>query len=394
MIVYLWTGFPSHRDGLLFRKGCLQILFVLFAECCCLACDGKLFIGSNDISCDSAVVSGDLHDVAALFVCCLVELRAEIAEVLHDLAADKSAVLADAGCESDIVHTVHGSGISTDILRYTIAERFDRECAELVAFIVALLKITEVRGLAVGESKDTGLLVEDRYDLCCGHVLFACDELDDRGIQIAAAGAHDQALKRGKTHGSVNALAIAYCGDAGAVAQVADDGLNAVVRLADHFSDLLGNEGVAGAVEAIAADLVIPVIVHGDRVHISLLGHGLMESSIKDSYHGSLGHQSLAGIHADEVGGVVQRSQIGDILDSLNNFISNDSGGSELLAAMDDAVADSADLVERLQNAGLSQRPFARRASVSELMTWNFREELPQLITRIFIFTSPFEIMP
>ena len=38
----------------------------------------------------------------------------------------------------------------------------------------------------------------------------------------------------------------------------------------------------------------------------------------------------------------------------------------------------------------LSQRPFAKTASVSELINWNFKEELPQLITKTFIEISPF----
>ena len=49
----------------------------------------------------------------------------------------------------------------------------------------------------------------------------------------------------------------------------------------------------------------------------------------------------------------MQRSQVGDFLDGLDDLVGNDDGGGELLAAMDDAVADSADLVEGLQDAGL-----------------------------------------
>ena len=36
----------------------------------------------------------------------------------------------------------------------------------------------------------------------------------------------------------------------------------------------------------------------------------------------------------------------------------------------------------------LSQRPFARTSSVSELISWYFRDELPQLITNTFMFSS------
>ena len=81
------------------------------------------------------------------------------------------------------------------------------------------------------------------------------------------------------------------------------------------------------------------------------LRHGLMESGIKNCDHGSVGHQSLAGINTDQVGGVVQRSKVGDFLDCLDDFVIDQYGGSELLAAMDDTMADCTDLVERLKDA-------------------------------------------
>ena len=108
---------------------------------------------------------------------------------------------------------------------------------------------------------------------------------------------------------------------------------------------------MAGAVETVTADFILVVIIHRKGIHISLLGHGLMESGIKNCDHGSVGHQSLAGINTDQVGGVVQRSKVGDFLDCLDDFVIDQYGGSELLAAMDDTMADCTDLVERLKDA-------------------------------------------
>ena len=223
------------------------------AECCSLTSNCKLLVGGDDICLDGAVIGGNLDDFAAALVGLFVKLDAEVAEVLHDFGANEAAVLADTGCESDVVNAVHGSSVSADILGNTIAECIDGQLAGLVACKIAVFQITEVGGLAVGQSEDTGLLVEDRYDLSGCHVLFACDELDDGGINVAAAGAHDQAFKGSKAHGSVDTLAIADSGNGSAVAQVADDGLDAVIRLAGDLCHLLGNEGVAGAVEAVTA---------------------------------------------------------------------------------------------------------------------------------------------
>ena len=65
------------------------------------------------------------------------------------------------------------------------------------------------------------------------------------------------------------------------------------------------------------------------------------------------GHKSLAGIDTDQVCRVVQRSEVGYFLDRLDNFICDENRRGELRAAVDDSMADSADLTQRLQNASL-----------------------------------------
>ena len=134
---------------------------------------------------------------------------------------------------------------------------------------------------------------------------------------------------------------------------MADDGLQIRVIFADDLRSFFGYERVAGAVEAVSADLVILIIAEGQGVHISFGGHGLMESGIKYGYHGRAGHQLLAGCHADQVGGVVQRRQVRNIFDRLDDFVIDHDRRSEGFAAVDDAVADRADLVEGLDHAGL-----------------------------------------
>ena len=49
----------------------------------------------------------------------------------------------------------------------------------------------------------------------------------------------------------------------------------------------------------------------------------------------------------------MQRSQIRNFLDRIDDFVVDHHRGCELLAAMDDAVADCTDLVERFQDTGL-----------------------------------------
>ena len=292
-------------------------------------------------------------DIRSLLVLFRVTCDAEVSKVCHNFLAYERAVLADAGCESDHVHAVHGCCVGADVLGNSVAECVYGQLSVLVAAKISLFQIAEVGGEAVGQSEDAGLLVEDIDYLCSGQVLFACDEVNDRGIEVAASGAHDQTLKRSKAHGCVHALAVQNCGDAGAVAKVADDRLAVIICLACNFRSFLGYEGVAGSVEAVSSDLIISVVIQRKRIHICLLGHCLMESGIKNCHHRCAGHQSLARVDTDQVCGIVKRSQVGNFLDRLYDFIRDDYGRCELLAAVDDSVADCADLAQGFENAGL-----------------------------------------
>ena len=129
-------------------------------------------------------------DVRSLLVLFRVACDAEISEVCHDFFTYERAVLADACCESDHINAVHGCCIRADILGNSVAECVYGQFSVLVAAKISLFQIAEVRGEAVGQSEDAGLLVEDVDYLRSSQVLFACDEINDRRIEVAASGAH------------------------------------------------------------------------------------------------------------------------------------------------------------------------------------------------------------
>ena len=70
-----------------------------------------------------------------------------------------------------------------------------------------------------------------------------------------------------------------------------------------------------------------------------------MEGGVKHSHHGGAGHQSLAGLNADDIGGVVQGSQRIALLDGSHDLVGDEHGGSKLLAAVDHAVTHRVDLL-------------------------------------------------
>ena len=120
---------------------------------------------------------------------------------------------------------------------------------------------------------------------------------------------------------------------------------------AHQLNGTLGDILVGGAVEAVAADGVVLVVLSGDGVAVSNGRHGHMERGVEHSDLGSGGHDSLAGADTHQVGGVVQGAQRNALLDGGNNVVIDDAGVKELHAAVQDAMAHSIDLVGGLDDA-------------------------------------------
>ena len=114
-----------------------------------------------------------------------------------------------------------------------------------------------------------------------------------------------------------------------------------------------GNIAVAAAVEAVAPDHVVRVILIRQGIHIGPPGHGLMEGGVEHGHLGHAGHGLLTGLDALEVGGIVEGAQGDDRPDAFLHGLVHDGGGGELLAAMEDAVAHGADLAHILHDPDL-----------------------------------------
>ena len=110
---------------------------------------------------------------------------------------------------------------------------------------------------------------------------------------------------------------------------------------------------VGGAVEAVAADVVILIVLGGNGVPVSLGGHGHMESGVEHGNLGSVGHNCLASPDTHEVSRVVEGSQGDARLNGLDAGIVNDAGIGELHAAMEHPVTHGINLVHGLDDAFL-----------------------------------------
>ena len=112
-----------------------------------------------------------------------------------------------------------------------------------------------------------------------------------------------------------------------------------------------GHEAVGRAVETVAADGVVLVVLIRNGVNVRFRRHGHAERGVE---HGDLrhaGHRRLARLDAHEVGGVVQRPEREALFDGGFARVVHDAGLGELNAAVEHTVADGADLRHRLDNA-------------------------------------------
>ena len=124
---------------------------------------------------------------------------------------------------------------------------------------------------------------------------------------------------------------------------MADDDPAVLVLEIQHFQRARGDIAVAGAVEAVAADVVLLIIFIGHAVQIGGARHGLMESGVEHGHHWRVGHDRLAGADAHQVGRVVQRPEGDVFLDSVHAGLVDDAGGGELFTAVQHAMAHRAD---------------------------------------------------
>ena len=76
-----------------------------------------------------------------------------------------------------------------------------------------------------------------------------------------------------------------------------------------------------------------------------------MEGGVKHGHHGGAGHEGLASLDADDVGGVVERGQGVALLNGGHDLVGDEDGPGELLSAVDHPVAHRVDLLHGADHA-------------------------------------------
>ena len=93
------------------------------------------------------------------------------------------------------------------------------------------------------------------------------------------------------------------------------------------------------------------VIVVGNAVEISLLGHSRVESRIENDYHRNVGKNGFAGFDSHNVGGIVEGSKLDVFAADAENVVGYENGGIIVFRAVNHSVADGGDFVHRGDDA-------------------------------------------
>ena len=175
------------------------------------------------------------------------------------------------------------------------------------------------------------------------------DKLNDCRVDITRTSTHDEALERGHTHGGVHALAADRGRNRSAVAEVAHNDLCVLrvkISLANH---LTCDKVVTGAVEAVATNPVLLIVLIGQRIEICLLLHAHAESRVKDSNIRRSGHSRLAGFNAHEVCRIVEGSQMA-VRNCLLDVLINQDGRAVKRSAVNHTMSDCGNLIRALNH--------------------------------------------
>ena len=94
--------------------------------------------------------------------------------------------------------------------------------------------------------------------------------------------------------------------------------------------------------EAVLSYVELFIALVGETEHISLGGHCLVECRIEyNDLRNSLGNNALAGSESKRMSMVVNRSELTEFIDLINNLISNENGLIKNISALHDSVTYS-----------------------------------------------------
>ena len=122
---------------------------------------------------------------------------------------------------------------------------------------------------------------------------------------------------------------------------MAGDDLDLAIIQTEELSSASAYVAMRSAVEAVSANTVLLIYFIRERIHVTVLRHGLMESGIENAYLRQTWHQLVYSLNALQIGRVMERSQVAHLLECCYNFIVDDYRRSKFLTTMHHSMAYS-----------------------------------------------------
>ncbi len=212
-----------------------------------------------------------------------------------------------------------------------------------IACLVGRLNLTHIAA-QTAHAGHTALLVDDPLYVGLRKSIMLHQIRDGSGIHITDTSTHHQTLGRGQAHGSVHTLAAVHRSDGAAVAYMACHDLLGLYIHTEHLAHALRHIPVARAVETVAPHTGLLIKLIRQRIHICLGRHGLMESRVKHSHLGHVGHKPVDSFHTCHIGGIVQRRQRIALTHHLLHFVGDEHRTAEFRTPVDQTVANGVNL--------------------------------------------------
>ena len=241
-------------------------------------------------------------------------MQAEVPEPLDHACAQGGAVLADARREHDRVEAAQLGEIRADVVPDAVGPDGEAGLGERISPGGSVRHVAHVA--VTGEAEDARALVEQRVELVDAQAGHAVQVHEHRGVEVARACAHDEALQRGEAHRGVDRAPAVDRGGRGAVAQVQHDELELVERAPEQLGRAARHELVARAVEAVLAHAVPLGHRAVDRVGEGLGGHRLVERGVEDGHVRHRVQHGERGANARKVRRIVQGGELAHRLDA------------------------------------------------------------------------------
>ena len=306
-----------------------------------------------------------------LLVETLVKFGSQDAKIAQRSRSNRAGILADPAGKDQGINAVEGSAEAKDCLGQTVAENLDSQIRADIALterlqkgahIIAESGDTEKAALAIKNVRDPGKVV----------IQASRQEIMKVGVDVSASRPHDESLERRQSHRGVTALTFSDGARAASVSKMRGNQMQLLNRPLQKSGRLFRNEVMARSMKAVAPRFVFLIEAVWDGIQIGSVRHRLMERGVEDRDMGDFRKLLHRSLDSDQVGGIVQGSQLAAVFDSLNYIRINPHAVFERLSPMDNPMSNAdnfqaahlmKDFVKHLEMPGVWQRYLMARSS-------------------------------